>query len=286
MARFDGYRSRQIAATPGRPDRREQRTTGAAGKPRQRQADPRNPWSGRLSARVLPLHRRPGGQARRRHPAAGQAGPVCLHRARSHGRGRRDHSVEQPAVPDRDQTGSGTRRRQHHRDQAVGTRLGDHSRTGPVGTGSRDSAGRGQRRHRLRPEHRRRPHPPSAGAQNRLHRRRGHGPACGAQQRRKLRKIVAGTGRQITEHHLRRRRPRQRDQRCDRRDLCRLRAELRVRFAVVGAGRNLRRIRRSPGGTRPAHPHRQPAGRQQRNGPDGHRAATGRGRRFGGRCHR
>lgn len=33
--------------------------------------DPRNPWSGRLSAGVLPLHRRPGRQARRRHPAAG-----------------------------------------------------------------------------------------------------------------------------------------------------------------------------------------------------------------------
>ncbi len=127
LARFDRHRSWQTAATPGRPDRRKQRTTGAAGKPRQRQADPRNPWPGWLSARVLPLHRRPGGQARRRHPAAGQARSVCLHRARSHGRGRRNHSVEQPAVPDRDQTCPGPRGGQHHRDQAVGTRLGNDS---------------------------------------------------------------------------------------------------------------------------------------------------------------
>ncbi|MNI56391.1 hypothetical protein D3C73_1113900 [compost metagenome] len=127
LARLDRHRARQTAATPGRPDRRKQGTTGAAGKPRQRQADPRNPRSGRLSAGVLPLHRRPGGQARRRHPAAGQAGPVCLHRARSHGCGCRDHSVEQPAVPDRDQTRPGARRGQYHRDQAVGTRLGNDS---------------------------------------------------------------------------------------------------------------------------------------------------------------
>ncbi|MCY1178565.1 hypothetical protein D9M73_189190 [compost metagenome] len=193
--------------------------------------------------------------------------------------------MEQPAVPHRNQTRSGPRRRQHHRDQAVGACLGDHPRTGAPGPGSRDSAGGGQRRHRLRPEHRRRPHPPSAGAQDRLHRRRGDGSACGAQQCRELREIVPGTGRQVAEHHLRRRRPRQRDQRRHRRDLCRVRAKLCVGFASVGAGRNLRRIRRSPGGTRPAHPHRQPAGRQQRNGPDGHRAAAGRSGRTGGRCH-
>jgi acyl-CoA reductase-like NAD-dependent aldehyde dehydrogenase len=43
LARPHRHRARQAAAPPGRPDRRKQGTPGAAGKPRQRQADPRNP---------------------------------------------------------------------------------------------------------------------------------------------------------------------------------------------------------------------------------------------------
>jgi acyl-CoA reductase-like NAD-dependent aldehyde dehydrogenase len=75
QAAFDSPAWRKLTATArGKLLRRlgdliaeKQGATGAAGKPRQRQADPRNPRPGQLSAGILSLHRRPGRQARRRH---------------------------------------------------------------------------------------------------------------------------------------------------------------------------------------------------------------------------
>ena len=117
---------------------------------RQRQAHRRDGRADRVHGAVVLLLRRPRGQDRRRGHADRQGRHLQLHAPRAARRGRRDRAVELAAAADRVEARARARRGQHGRHQAVRIHLGFGAGVHEAGRGGGLSAGRRQRRHRLR----------------------------------------------------------------------------------------------------------------------------------------
>ena len=137
---------------------------------RQRQIARRDAGPAELSAAVVSLLRRLGGQDRRpRHPA-GQEGLLQLHPARAARRGRRHHAVELAAVAAGLEDRTGARGRLHRGGETVGVHFGIDPAIRSVVRRGRLPARRVQRRHRIRPRGRFGPDRAPARGQDHLHR--------------------------------------------------------------------------------------------------------------------
>jgi hypothetical protein len=137
-----------------------------------------------------------------------KAGRVRLHQVRGQGGDRDHHALELSPHPDQLEAGAGPGGRLHGGDQAVGIHLGLDGRVrGPVRRG-RLPAGRGQCGHRLWPGSRRTAGDPQGCRPHRLHRRRDGRPEDLRAGRQGPEDRDPGAGRQVAQHHLRRRRPR------------------------------------------------------------------------------
>ncbi|CAG9188328.1 hypothetical protein BVI2075_120018 [Burkholderia vietnamiensis] len=229
-------------------------------------------------------------RADERPHVSGRRSDAQLHAVPAGRRVRAGVAVER-AVHDRDvEDGAMSRARQHRRAEDVGAVAADRRPARASRARSRHSAGRAERRARLRRDRRRRIGAPSGRARGVVHRRHGHRQAHhGA---RGPEEVFDGARRQVAGADLRRCRFRPRARRVAVHDLLDQRRALHGRLAHLRAAHDLRPLR---AGVRAA---REPAGggRPGRSGDaarrDDHAPALGEGdrlyppRRAGGRARR
>ena len=243
------------AAAAARPaDRGERGRADAPPDPRERQADQRDAARRDGSRGRLLLLRRPGRDAARDDRPAQRPELRRLHDSRADRRRRGHHPVEHAARAARLEALPGTRRREHGRRQAVRGYADVDPAPGRARRRGRVSAGRRERRHRLRQPDRGGARGAPGRRQDRVHRLDGDGtgdrPRCGRAERTRL----ARARRQVAAADLRRRRSEQRRRRRHGRRLRRHGPDLHGGLARSRRGRRLRRGRRAARDARAADP--------------------------------
>ncbi len=245
----EGQRARAPHPPPRRSHPRARRRARRPGDARQRQAaGHRAGGRRRAGRRPVPLHVGLGDQARGQHDP--DLGALHARRAVSRlhvaGPGRRrrpDHPLELPAADGGVEARSGPHLRRDRRAQAgrADTAVGPATRRARAR--GRHPAGSGQRRAGLRRDRRRRAGGAPRRRQGGVHRLDRGRQAHPAGRGRQPEEGVTGARRQVAEHRVRRRRPRDGDPGRGQRDLLQPRPVLLRRLAAVCRRAHLRRGR-------------------------------------------